>query len=277
MKKLFIVLFFTTFFLSENSFAQLTIPALSPKASIMQTAGLTDITIDYSSPAVKGRVIWGDLLPYDSLWRAGANSATKIAFSKDVTIQDVKVPKGSYSIFVIPSKSDWTIILNKDIEASTDEYSTKEDIVRIKTKTQTIPHREHLAYTIPDFSDDFAIIALEWEKIRVSFTVKLATNEQAMASINATLTPSWRSYANSANYLLNKKADLDQALKWIDQSITLKDDWYNNWIKAKIFHEKGMNKEAYAIAQKTKELGDKVEGFFFKSDVEKALGEWKKN
>src|SRR3954470_9035390 len=91
------------FQISTNASAQLQLPQPSPKASVMQTVGLTDITIDYSSPAVKGRNVWGELVPYDKVWRAGANSATKITFSKDVTISGTVVPKGSYSLFIIPS------------------------------------------------------------------------------------------------------------------------------------------------------------------------------
>src|SRR5690606_4616469 len=86
------------------SYAQLQLPAPSPKASVMQTVGLTEITIDYSSPGVKGRTIWGDLVPYDKVWRAGANAATKITFSQNVSINGTEVAKGTYSIFAIPSK-----------------------------------------------------------------------------------------------------------------------------------------------------------------------------
>ena len=100
--------------------AQLTLPQPSPKAMVMQTIGYTEVTIDYSSPAVKGRTIWGELVPFDKIWRAGANSATKITFSKDVTVNGAAVPKGSYSIFMIPTKEGrWTVIINKDATAST--------------------------------------------------------------------------------------------------------------------------------------------------------------
>lgn len=276
MKKQLVVTLFISAFFCKCTFAQLQLPALSPKASVMQTVGLTDISIDYSSPAVKGRVIWGDLLPYDTLWRAGANSATKITFSQDVTIEGVSVPKGSYSIFIIPSKMDWTIIINKNATASEGEYTKQEDLVRAKVKPQMMPLRERLAYSITDFNDESAMVNMEWEKVRVSFMVKLGTHEQAMANINSTLTPTWRSYNSAARYLLDAKKDYDTALKWAEQSITLKDEWYNNWIKAQILYAKGMTKDAYTFAQKAKELGDKTpDGFFYKSQVEKALVDWK--
>jgi hypothetical protein len=256
--------------------AQLQLPAPSPKATVMQTVGLTDITIDYSSPAVKGRAIWGQLLPYDSLWRAGANAATKITFSKDVTVEGTAVPKGTYSIFVIPSKAaDWTIILNKNANASTDEYKKAEDIVRVKAKAQAVPHRERLAYSFSNFTEDAATVDLEWEKMRVSFNVKLDTEKQAMNNINNTVNGIWRQYASAASYALNMKKDYDLGLTWINKSIELKNDWYNNWLKAQLLAAKNMNKEAYAQAMKAKELGDKADNFFFKNEVEKALVDWK--
>jgi hypothetical protein len=273
MKKIFLSLAMLAF--TANVFAQLVLPQPSPKAVVTQTAGLTDITIEYSSPGVKGRPIWGSLVPYDSLWRAGANSATKITFSRDVTIEGTKVEKGSYSIFMLPAKAgDWTIILNKNASASTGSYKQSEDAVRVKAKPQEIPMRERLLYTVSNFNDAGASVDMEWEKVRVSFTVKLDTDKQALDNINNTLGGTWRMYANAARYMLDTKKDYDTGMKYIDQSISLKEDWYNVWIKAQLQSAKGLKADAYKSAQKAKELGDKSSGFFFKDDVEKALKEW---
>ena len=267
--------FLFTFLMLNTIFAQLQLPAPSPKASVTQTAGLTDITIEYSSPGVKGRTIWGDLVPYDSLWRAGANQATKITFSKAVTIEGTSVPAGSYSLFIIPTKADWTIILNKNSTASTDDYKQDQDVVRINSKQQAIPLRERLAYSISDFTDESAAVNMEWEKARVSFLVKLDTEKQAMTNINNVLNGTWRTYTNAARYMLDNKKDLDMGLKWVDQSLALSDQWYSHWIKAQLLAEKKMTKEAYASALKAKELGDKSENFFYKKEVEKAIADWK--
>jgi hypothetical protein len=257
--------------------AQLQLPAPSPKAQVMQTVGLTEITVEYSSPAVKGRTIWGELVPYDKLWRAGANSATKITFSKDVTIEGKTVAKGSYSVFIIPSQSgEWTMIINSNAAASMSDYSQDKDVVRIKTKPTSIANRERLAYTISDFTDKNAVVSMEWEKVRVSFNVQLDTEKQAIDNINSTLGSSWRMYNSAARYMMEKK-DLDKAMQYVDQSLSLSNEWFNNWTKAQIYSEKKMNKEALTYAQKAKELGDKnPDGFFFKSEVEKALVDWKK-
>ena len=276
MKKqlLFLAVAASNFFAASAQ--QLQLPAPSPKAQVMQTVGLTDITIDYSSPGVKGRKIWGELVPYDKLWRAGANAATKVTFSKDVTIEGKKVAAGSYSLFIIPSmNAEWTIILNSNATASTDEYSQEKDIVRIKTKPMTVENKERLAWYFVDFTTGSATIAMEWEKVRVSFNVSLDTETQALDNIKNTLGGSWRNYNSAARYMMEKK-DLEKATAYVDQSLALSSEWFNNWTKAQILAEKKMYKEALVYAQKAKELGDKnPDGFFFKDQVEKALVDWK--
>jgi len=275
MKKTLFMIGMVTACLTQ-SFAQLQLPAPSPKAQVTQTIGLTEIVVDYSSPGAKGRTIWGDLVPYDKLWRAGANSATKVTFNKDVTIDGKAVAKGSYSLFIIPSKSDdWTIVLNSNATASTDEYAQDKDVVRVKSKPVAIAPRERMAFQILDFTDQNAWVAMEWEKVRVGFNVMLDTDKQALENIKTTLGGTWRSYNSAARYMMDKK-DLDKALAYADQSLALSGEWYNNWTKAQILAEKKSYKEATTYAQKAKELGDKnPDGFFFKDQVEKALVEWK--
>lgn len=262
--------------LAGNALAQLQLPAPSPKAQVMQTVGLTEITIDYSCPGVKGRTVWGDLVPYDKLWRAGANAATKITFSKDVVIEGVNVAKGSYSIFMIPANNAaWTIILNKDASASTDSYKQESDVVRIKSFPGNVSKRERLSYAFSNFSDDQVSVDMEWDNVRVSFSVKTDTEKQAQENIKGLAGSTWRNYANAARFQMEKK-NLDEALKLVNTSLSVADEWYNNWIKAQIMAEMKDHKNAYALAQKAKELGDKnPAGFFYKEQVEKALADWK--
>jgi hypothetical protein len=273
-KTIFAVLF--TLVGLANVYAQLQLPQPSPKAQVMQTVGLTDITIDYSSPAVKGRTIWGDLVPYDQLWRAGANSATKITFSKDVTIENVAVAKGSYSIFIIPGQSGWTIIINKDASASTDQYKQENDVVRVKTFPSTIPKRERMTFLFSNTSDDQTSIELEWEMVKVSFAVKVATEKQAEENIKSATSGTWRIHANAARYYFEKK-NLNDAIIQIDMALALApSEWYAIWIKAQIQAELKEYKNAYANALKAKAEGDKnPQGFFYKTQVEKAIAEWK--
>jgi hypothetical protein len=147
---------------------------ISPKAEVMQTVGFTDVQIVYSRPGVKGRTIWGKLVPYDAVWRAGANEATKITFSTDVTIEGKKLKKGSYSFFIIPGKNDWTIIFNKVSDQwGAFEYNESEDALRVKVKTEKGVWQEWLAYTISKTSNTAAVIRLEWEKWKVPFKVEV--------------------------------------------------------------------------------------------------------
>ncbi len=147
---------------------------ISPKAEVMQTIGFTEVRIVYSRPGVKGRTIWGKLVPYDAVWRAGANEATKITFSSDVTIEGKKLKKGSYGFFAIPGKNEWTLIFNKVADQwGAFEYNESEDALRIKVKTEKAVWQEWLAYTISKTSDSSAVIRLEWEKIKVPFKVEV--------------------------------------------------------------------------------------------------------
>ncbi len=260
--------------------AQIEIPQPSPKSTLVQEVGVTKITIEYSSPAVKGRVVWGDLVPYDQVWRTGANKATAVTFSKDVKIGGVEVKAGSYSIFTIPGKEEWTMILNKNTELwGSDNYKETEDAVRIKVKPEPITFRERLLFTVSNFDNNKAQIDMEWERVKVSIPIELNSHEQAVKSVNNSFASYASQYAGAARYMLDNDKDLNEALKWINISISLNETWFNNWIKAQIFAKQNNYKEALKFAQKAKELGDKLPNqanFFYKSQVEKAIAEWSK-
>jgi hypothetical protein len=162
------------FILRGNLSAQNQKVRVSPKAMVKQTVGLTDVTIDYSRPGVKGRTIWGNLVPYNVVWRAGADEATKITFSSDVKINGKSLKAGSYSFFVIPTKNNWTLIFNKIASQwGAFEYNESEDVFRIEVTTEEGNFQEWLSYTITKTVDNSAIIRLEWEKIKVPFTVEV--------------------------------------------------------------------------------------------------------
>jgi hypothetical protein len=148
---------------------------LSPKAMVEQTVGFTEVTIDYSRPGVKGRKIWGGLVPYNVVWRAGANEATKITFSTDVKIDGKKLKAGSYGFFAIPGQKTWILIFNKVANQwGAFEYNDVEDALRIEvTPMQNNCWQEWLAYTINKSSDNKAVVMLEWEKLKVPFNVEV--------------------------------------------------------------------------------------------------------
>ncbi|HLK93379.1 MAG TPA: DUF2911 domain-containing protein [Polyangia bacterium] len=259
--------------------ADLELPRPSPFAKVVQTVGLTDVTVDYSSPGVKGRKIWGTVVPYDQMWRAGANSATKITFSRDVTFAGKPVPAGSYAFFVIPTKGAWTVILNKkaDQNGVGREYKESDDLLRVQVTPKAAPFRERLAYLVTDFTDDKASLDLEWEKVRLAIPLTLQTGAQALANINNAVDNTWRTYANAARYMLENKKDTDAAGKYVDQSLALKEDWYNVWIKAQVQAAKGDLKSARTTGEHAFELGKKAGPMFFlEGEIKKTLEEWNK-
>jgi hypothetical protein len=147
---------------------------ISPKASISQTVGFTDVTISYSRPGVKGRKIWGGLVPYDKVWRAGANEATKITFSTDVIIEGHKLPAGSYGFFAIPGRNEWTLIFNKVADQwGAFEYNEAEDALRITVKPEKGNFTEWLRYGITKISDTTATVSLIWENLKVPFKLEV--------------------------------------------------------------------------------------------------------
>lgn len=148
---------------------------ISPKASVIQTVGFTEVGIDYNRPGVKERVIWGGLVPYNKVWRAGANEATKFTFSTDVKINGKTLKAGSYSFFVIPTKENWTIIFNKVADQwGAFEYNEAEDALRFEVTPEEGSMQEWLAYTITKTSDNSSIVRLEWEKLKVPFTIEVS-------------------------------------------------------------------------------------------------------
>ena len=149
---------------------------ISPKAAVEQTVGFTVIRIEYSRPGVKGRTIWGGLVPYNVVWRAGANEATKITFSTDVKINGKKLKAGSYGFFTIPTKNNWAIIFNKVADQwGAFEYNDVEDALRVEVTPEKVNNcwQEWLAYTFTKTSDNTAVVRLEWEKLKVPFTIEV--------------------------------------------------------------------------------------------------------
>ncbi|MGQ0507358.1 MAG: DUF2911 domain-containing protein [Myxococcaceae bacterium] len=255
---------------------QLQLPAPSPAASVKQTVGLTDITVDYSSPAVKGRKIFGELVPLERPWRAGANAATKVTFSKDVTFGGKAVPAGSYSLIALPSARGWQIALNKVTDGlwQGKTYDAKQDVARVPATTTAIPARERMAFLFNNTTDTGTSFDLEWEQLRISVPVKVDTNAQTAANIKNTLDSAWRPHAQAASYTAERN-ELDTALKYVDTSLAIQSNWYNNWVKAQIWEKKGNYAEARKFAQTSWDLGNKDPNFFFKDAVQKALTDWK--
>jgi Protein of unknown function (DUF2911) len=278
MKKSFLVAAFVCF--AGPAFAQqYELPRLSPFAKITQTVGLTDITVNYSSPGVRGRKIFGGLVPFGEVWRAGANTATVINFGKDVTINGTAVPAGDYALFVIPNKApgNWTVILNKETKQwGAFAYKKEADFLRVDVKPVAIADHERLTYSFPDFNNDQATLAIEWEKTRVPLTIKLGTAQQVAGTIKGLEENPESMWTQAARYELEQTKDYDHGMKLVDKSIAIQESWLNDWTKAQLLAAKGDKKNALQLAKKADELGGKTpQRYFFKDEVQKALTDWK--
>jgi hypothetical protein len=266
-------------FAQRASAQSLELPVPSPKARADQRVGLTDLSIEWSSPGVKGRTIWGGLVPYDQVWRTGANAATKLTASKELTIGGKKLAAGSYALYTIPGKQSWTVILSTSVDAwGSNGYDAKNDVVRMTVKPEAIPHRERLAFIFSNATDYDVRLDLEWEKVRIPIKIQVDTKAHADANIQAAVNGAWRPHFASARWLLDSNGDLDKALEYVDASIGIKPTWWNHWVKAQILAKKGRASEAVAVAEKAQSLGkgDQVYEDVYKGNVSKAISDWKK-
>jgi tetratricopeptide (TPR) repeat protein len=148
--------------------------------------------------------------------------------------------------------------------------------MRFQVHPKPAPHRERMTFLFSDFSDDKGTLDLEWDKLRIPMPIKVGTEEQALANIAKSIEGAWRTYANAARYLAETKKDYDTALTYIDQSLGLKEDWFNLWIKATVVAGKGKTKDAIALGEKAYQLGQKADFFFLEPEIKKTLAEWKK-
>jgi hypothetical protein len=260
--------------------AQTTIrsPRPSQKQVVTQTVGVTDIAITFSRPGVKGRTIWGGLVPYGQVWRAGANEATTIAFSDDVKINGNALPKGTYSLHTIPGKDEWTIIFNKVADQwGSYSYDAKQDALRITAKPKTAEFREWLSYDFDQLSADQATVAIRWENLSVPFTVNTDAVNKTLASVRSTLAAGkaddWRTRYIGAQVAFDNNVATDEATKWINEAVAAKANISTLWLQARIQQKAGnaaaaKKTAAAAIAAATKD--DDA----FVSEIKKQSAAW---
>lgn len=254
------------------------LPRPSPLARVEQRVGVTDFTLEYSSPGAKGRQIWGELVPYGELWRSGANAPTKVTASADFTFAGTSVPAGTYALLTIPGEKEWTVILNSKLDiAGTRGYAEKDDVARVTVAPTTAPARERLTFLFSDTTDDATRLDLEWGTLRLSVPIEVATRKQVKKNIADALDAAWRPHFASARWLLENDGDLSTALAYIDTSIAIKATWWNNWVRAQILAKQGAVPEAVSAAEKAKSLGagDEIFDGFFKKNIDKAIADWK--
>lgn len=262
--------------LAAPALAQFEAPQPSPKATLTQRVGLTDVTISYSRPSVKGRAIWGALVPLDKPWRTGANAATTITFSDDVTVEGQKLAAGTYSIVTIPGKDEWTVIFNNDTKLWWEtEYDAAKDALRVKAKPQVTEMVETLHIGFPSIGSTSAVLAIEWDKVRVPVTVGVDVDAKMRKSIAAADTASWQAPMMAARYYFEQKKDRVEAWKWLDKSIAANKNWANLSRKARFLEEEGKTAEAVKFGEEALALAKADPAKPNVAAFEKTVGEWK--
>lgn len=250
---------------SMISFGQaLKVPAPSPLQTIKQAFALSEISISYSRPSAKGRVVFGDVVQYGQIWRTGANGATTITFGEDVTVEGKAIKAGTYALYSIPNKESWDIMLYSDLElgGNVGEYNKEKEVARFAVKVRPLAENvETFTINVADQSSNTANIELSWEKTRVSFRVEADIDSKIMKNIESAVIKDNKPYYQAASYYYENNKDLNLALEWINKAVANNPNAY--WVhmlKAKIQFKakdtKGAKETALKVVELAKADGD---------------------
>ncbi len=257
MKKLFFCL---SFLFTAAAYGQgLKTPAASPSQTIKQDFALSSIEVNYSRPAMKGRAIFGDLVPYGKMWRTGANGPTTVSFGEDVKVGGVAVKAGKYNLMSIPEANEWTIVLtNTDLNAF--NYKEGSDVARFKVPVKTVPFKvENFTVMLADQTANSINLELIWENKYVDIPVTADIDSQIMTQIDKAMGDDSKPYFQAATYYFENGKDTNKALAWATKAADLQPEAY--WVAhllAKVQAKAGKNADAKATAQKSKELAQKA-------------------
>jgi hypothetical protein len=261
------------------SMAQITTPKLSPHCVLTHEIGFNEITIDYSRPSVRDRIIFGDLVPYGKLWRTGANASTKIKFKDDVTLEGHEVPAGEYTLYTIPGKDEWTIIIHTATSywGVGKDYKETDDLVRFNVKPIILNHKiETMAIEVSDITANACNLEIKWDHTLIKINLKMDTDKKVLAEIDDKMKGvSQATYYQAAVYYLENDKDLNKALEWIDKALINNEQFWILRHKAMILAKLGRYKEAVVLAERSMQLAAQAENDDFKKQDEKAIAEWR--
>jgi tetratricopeptide (TPR) repeat protein len=246
----------------------LNLPRASQHAQVSQRIGITDITINYHRPLANGRQIWGKVVPYGQIWRAGANENTTITFTDPVTIEGQALDKGTYGLHMIPGENQWTVIFSKNSSAwGSFSYKQDEDALRVIVKPQTTDTHNALAYDFDDVKADSAVVTMSWDKVAVPFKVQVNVNDIVTASIRQQIHGMnqyyWEGWDDAAGYFLANKINLEEALKDEDQSIQAEERYDNLLNKSKILEAMGRKQDAEMFRTKALDKASALQLYFY--------------
>jgi hypothetical protein len=253
----------------------LRVPRISQGAKITQVVGLSEVTIYYHRPGVKGRVIWGGLLPYDSVWRAGANEPTLFTFSDEVTIEGKKLAAGTYRLVTFPGKNTWTVVFNSEVKNWGTMYDSQYDVLKFSVTPEAGQPEEWMSFSFTDLTPSSARVMLAWEKVKIGFKIEFNTAGKLQGSVGT-----WQVLNGAARYALTEKVYNTEAMGWVERSIAMDKNPTNLGTKAELLAASGKSKEAIAAAEEAMAVGKakdpKFDGSRQGQALAKLLGDWKK-
>ena len=257
--------------------AQIQLPAASPAATVSQALGLASVTVEYSRPALKGRTMFGDQIPYGKVWRTGANRSTKFTVSEDILVNEKKLPAGSYGLFTIPGPSEWIIILSRDaVGSGSFNYNPQHDVMRFRVKPQKAGLTEYFTIEFTDFKSTTANLALRWEEVEIIIPLRHDADARIMAQLqNALAKPdvSPDTYLEAAEYYYQTNRDLKQARTWADQAISANKQYWTYYVRAKIAIRQGDCPTARADAQAGLKLAQQASDDAFIKSYQRVLAD----
>lgn len=257
MKRIVLPFVLVSFFYLSSISQQIKTPAPSPPQTIKQDFGLSSIELSYSRPGIKGRKIFGDLVPYGKVWRTGANSATTITFGDDVTIGSTKIAAGKYGLLSIPDASEWTIIITKQLDVTNPaEYKQDQDVARVTVQSTELPFPiETFTILFSNVTSNTCDLQLVWDQTVVTLSIKTEIDSKIMAQIDEAINKDHKPYFNAAVYYLDNGKDLNKALDWFNKATDANPTGYFIFYqKARCLAKLGKKQDAIAVAQKAIQL-----------------------
>lgn len=257
----------------------LELPQPSPWAQISQKFGLSQATITYSRPAMKGRKIFGALVPYGEMWRTGANKAVELKIEGDARINGQKIEPGAYSLFTIPGQTEWTIIINKNTELwGAGGYKQEDDVIRFTVKSGTCPTTESFTIGFANVSDKSLTVEISWETTKVAFDITTEYLEQGKTNIDEAIKAAENTmglYNDAAEFYLDNNLDAKTALEWAKKSVAQRERYWNLFTLARAYAANGMTKEAIENGERALTMSNEAKNTGFSQTIEKELNSWK--
>ena len=237
------------------------LPNVSQRAEVAQTIGVTDVRVVYHRPGVNDRQIWGGLVPYDAVWRTGANENTLISFSTGVQIEGQDLAAGTYGLHTQPTAGDWQVIFSRDTRAwGSFAYDEANDALRVTVTPEEAEHVERMVFTFDDPAADSVTLALRWEKLRVPISIELDSTAETLASIREQLTGLaqffWQGWDQAASWAVGADVEIEQGLEWAERSIGIQENFVNLTTKVRLLIKLGREDEAAAVMERALPMGN---------------------